>query len=60
MRLIHEAADTGQAESQNTLGIMYATGFGVVRDPAEACRWFELAAARGLDGAEANLTRLAE
>lgn len=60
VRLILEAAEAGQAESQNTLGIMYATGVGVVTNTAEARRWFELAVDQGFIQAEINLSKLIE
>jgi TPR repeat protein len=42
--LIEAAADAGQAESENTLGMMRASGIGVTRDDAAAVGWFTKAA----------------
>ena len=47
------AAQAGDAEAQYNLGVMYANGTGVIKDAAEAVRWFRLAADQGL--AEAQL-----
>ena len=33
------AADQGHAEAQFGLGICYANGYGVKKDPAEAAKW---------------------
>lgn len=45
--LVRAAAGTGQAQSQNTMGMMFATGVGVEKDSAEAVKWFQRAAAQG-------------
>ena len=42
-------------EAENGLGWMYHNGLGVARDTAEAIRWYERAAAKGLKLAEGNL-----
>jgi len=44
VRLIQTAAVKGDAHSQNTLGVMYAKGIGVVRNYVRAGYWFERAA----------------
>lgn len=50
------AAANGDAESQNTLGLMYRDGTnGVQRDYAQAVRYFRLAADQGNADGEANL-----
>ena len=49
------AADQGFAEAQFKLGIMYAEGRGVLKDEAEAVRWYRLAADQGLAGAQGDL-----
>ena len=41
------AAEQGDAEAQFNLGVMYDTGGGVLKDKAEAVRWFRLAAEQG-------------
>ena len=43
--LVH--AEQGTAEAQLNLGLMYALGQGVLKDEAEAARWFRLAAEQG-------------
>ena len=49
------AADQGQAAAQLNLGNMYADGQGVLKDDAEAVRWYRLAAAQGIAAAQFNL-----
>jgi TPR repeat protein len=44
--LIQMAATGGQAESQNTLGMMLASGVGLPRNDAAAVDWFQRAAAQ--------------
>ncbi|KGB92594.1 tetratricopeptide repeat protein [Burkholderia cepacia] len=41
------AAEQGDANAQNNLGLMYENGQGVRKDDAEAARWYRLAAAQG-------------
>ena len=45
------AADQGEAAAQYDVGLIYANGLGVRRDPAEARQWMDKAAAGGSDGA---------
>ena len=52
------AANQGDAEAQNSLGVMYITGEGAECDSGEAQRFWELAAAQGHQGAQTNLARL--
>ncbi len=40
------AADQGNADAQNNLGIMYVKGEGVPQDYVEAHKWFNLAVSR--------------
>ena len=47
MRWYRKAADQGHATAQSNLGVMYATGRGVLKDYAEVGRWFRLAAEQG-------------
>ena len=42
----------GHASAQFNLGLMYANGEGVLKDDAEAVRWYRLAADQGLAGAQ--------
>ena len=48
-------AETGDAESQYGLGMMYGNGFGVPMDDALAIKWYGLAAEQGHSGAQCNL-----
>lgn len=49
----HErAAEQGNAEAQNTLGVHYAFGLGVPRDFRMAARWCMKAAAQGFHNAQ--------
>jgi len=45
-------AEQGNADAQSNLGVMYATGEGVLQDDAEAVRWFRVAADQGHMGAQ--------
>jgi TPR repeat protein len=45
----------GHAEAQFNLGLFYAEGNGVRPDPAEAVKWWGLAANQGLAEAQFNL-----
>ena len=49
------AAEQGDARAQFALGLMYRDGEGVLKDDAEAVRWYRLAAEQGLAGAQYNL-----
>ena len=51
--LVH--AEQGDATAQYKLGLMYATGRGVLKDEAEAVRWYRLAAEQGVASAQFNL-----
>ena len=46
-------AEQGNAGAQNNLGVMYALGQGVLKDEAEAVRWFRLSADQGHRGRRA-------
>lgn len=48
-------AEGGDAEAQATLGSMYDNGQGVVKDDAEAVRWYRQAAEQAHAGAQNNL-----
>jgi TPR repeat protein len=51
MYSLHAAADTGDAQAAEILGLLYTHGAerfpGVGRDPAAAAHWFEVAASGG-------------
>ena len=49
------AAESGDAVAQNLLGVMYADGTGVSKDPTEALKWFRKAADQGNANAQINL-----
>ena len=44
---LHAAAERGDVDAQFNLGVMYANGDGVIKDMAEAVRWWRLAAEQG-------------
>ena len=52
---LRQAADQGDASAQFNLGFMYADGRGVLKDEAEAVRWYRLAAEQGEAAAQVNL-----
>ncbi len=51
-------ADQGDAHAQYGLGLLYDLGRGVPVDPAQAAKWYGLAAAQDLPGAQSNLAML--
>lgn len=55
IELLSEAANSGFAEAQNSLGVCYITGNGVPENAAEAVKWFEKAAEQGEEFAMKNL-----
>ena len=48
-------AKTGDARAQTSLGLMYARGYGVPKNIAEAHRWWNFAAIQNDPGAQYNL-----
>ena len=52
---LHIAAEQGDTEAQNKLGVICVTGEGAPRDFGEALRWFRLSADQGLASAQFNL-----
>ena len=58
LRWIRASAEQGNVLGELNLGILYADGLGVPRDPSEGRRWFEKAAAAGNEAAETRLARL--
>ena len=50
-----EMAKSGDALSQTQLGIKFANGDGVPKDIAKSVEWYQMAAAQGHAGAQANL-----
>ena len=57
-RWYRKAAESGRAEAQNNLGLLYVLGRGVPKDDAEAVKWFGRAAAQGYGPAQTNLAAL--
>lgn len=55
IRRLKSAADQGDANAQNNLGLMYFEGKGVQKDDAEAVKWWLLAADQGDAAAQYNL-----
>ncbi|MGC1497776.1 MAG: tetratricopeptide repeat protein [Sulfitobacter sp.] len=51
------AAQSGQADAQYALGLVYHEGQGVLQDYAEAAHWFERAADKGHAAAQNHLAR---
>ena len=46
-----KAAEQGNADAQNNLGVMFAKGKGVKQDSAKAVAWYKKAAEQGQDDA---------
>ena len=55
MKWYRKAAEQGNANAQNNLGLMYKRGEGVPQDYAEARKWYRKAAEQGLADAQYNL-----
>ena len=53
--LFQKAADQGNANAQNCLGVMYRNGYGVTKDDAKAVEWYQKAANQGDATAQNNL-----
>ena len=51
----HEAAYQGDPDAQSNLGAMYANGWGVPQDYAQAVVWYRQAGERWNAGAQRNL-----
>ena len=54
---LRAAAERGDPDGRNGLGVRYRDGRGVARDDAEAVRWFRKAAEQGHDRAKQELAR---
>jgi len=50
-----KAAEQGDAQAQNNLGVYYYSGKGVTKDYKEAVKWYQKAAEQGLANAQINL-----
>jgi TPR repeat protein len=55
LRLLRPLASGGNADAQNNLGLMYATGRGVQQDYTVAAKWYRMAADKGVSSAQNNL-----
>jgi hypothetical protein len=55
VKLYRKAAEQGDADAQNELGVMHAAGRGVPQDIAEAANWFRKATEQRHVGAQTNL-----
>jgi TPR repeat protein len=53
--LFRKAAEQGNAEAQNGLGVMYAKGLGVAQDYVQAVSWYRKAAEQGNATSQRNL-----
>jgi len=49
-----KAAEHGSAVAQSNLGLMYANGIGVIKNPAQAHAWFNVAGSNGNEDAKKN------
>lgn len=56
--LIRRAAESGQPESEVSLGVLFATGVGMVKDDAAAVIWFRRAAEQNNRDGAYNLGRM--
>lgn len=57
-RLLTEIANTGNAEAQFLLALMFENGRGVTQNDREAFQWYKKAADQGLAAAQNNLAHL--
>jgi TPR repeat protein len=60
MHWYRQAADQGVDEAQNSIGRLYANGWGVTQDYRKAMHWFRQAAHQGYAGAGYNIGLLFE
>ncbi len=54
------AAEQGDVDAQNNLGVMYVKGTGINQDYILARMWFNLAASKGDENAVESLERMAK
>jgi uncharacterized protein len=55
LKLLLPEANAGNANAQYAVGVVYANGNGVAKDPVEAVKWYRKAAEQGLASAQYNL-----
>ena len=60
MQWYQKSAAQGDADAENTIGLLYASGFGVPKDYAKAMRWFQKGAAQGRASDEYSIGLLYE
>ena len=58
IEVVRAKADQGEASAQLDLGLSYFKGTGVVKDDAEAYKWFLLAGAQGDETARSNIPKI--
>ena len=58
MKWYRKAANQGDADAQNNLGLMYNKGQGVMEDYVEAYKWYSLSAAQGFSTAVRNRDKI--
>ncbi len=55
VKWFQKAAEQGQVDAQNNLGVMYSNGQGVLQDYEQAVEWYRKAAEQGYTSAQNNL-----
>jgi TPR repeat protein len=60
LQLSAGAAERGNAQAQNNMGILYMNGLGVEQDYTQAMRWFNKAANQGFPKAQNNIGTMYE
>lgn len=55
MAALRPAADSGNADAEELIGVMYAMGLGVPRDDVRAFEWYLRAAMKGHAGAQSGV-----
>ena len=60
MKWFRLAAEQGDAQAQNNLGVMYKNGKGVLQDNTMAHMWYNIGAANGNENGGTNRDRIAK
>jgi len=58
LTLFKAAADLGDDDSENAIGLMYQSGYGVPSNLAKAAEWYRRVAAHGCSAAKHNLKNI--
>ena len=58
VKWLSQAANQGNAQAENDLGVLYELGRGVKADPKTASSWFRKAAEKGVGAAQLSLAML--